>query len=936
MATQSEPTPVVPNELWHPAFGRCVGDPTRAAVQWRPGVDAETKDALLRELGLTHASAGAGTDGERRPLLHVNRTDALSWVQGADGGALDGAQLQRLNASPLVEWVSPAWRADAATREVPALFAVNPTRIYVKRGAVDAAGGVAKLGASTPLDVAPDRLRGYVTLRVDGAIGAAREIGAGVAPGDVRFENIPYLSPECHVVTAPTPTTDPLHGPYRPDAGRCRPPTSELTPSDPEFAIQWGLQRINAPRGWQIARGSPSVTVAVLDEGIELAHPDLDVHPQSWNASTDTPNGGPTGNHGTACAGIIGARLDNALGVAGVAGGVRTMAIATATWADADIVEGLYFAADHGARVVSMSFGVYASWMMWDFAIIQDALQYAHDKGLVLVAATGNENGPVSRFPGSDARTIGAGGSNRSDERKRIGDSSSEAWWGASYGPDIDVVAPCLEIPTTDRFGAAGYAGGDYYDFFNGTSSATPHVAGLAGLLVSLRPNLTNVETRQLIESTCDKISPATYAYANVGTKPSGTWNAEVGYGRINVERALLAACALGRAAAERECSGCGGECIEPTPEECRGPEPIPWLSRERCMMFYESRVFDEGRIQIRVTYEHCLRLLGRQQGPLLYTQTLLPGEQVRLYTFDRYRRVKSHTEQLSVHASFRQTVSALSQSRRATSASSYTDFLTKARSETDSSLSVGGGLAGFFGAPSGSIDKSDVSETTLATGGSVSSVSEQFTQFAITASQSLEAERGVVVSTFEDAEHVSTTQRSFRNDNHCYAVTYYIRRVNELYDVTTHVISVEWRAGNQGPFRAVNDVAGVNDEIRKRLQQSLGDAPLPGEQKTDHHLVTIPTDGLLYETELAHCSSCEPTREAEERMRLERLRQENRRMCIENRALSLELERQRALLKAGQLDHMELPRASQAAALPAADVHVLPSTPELRALPGA
>ena len=161
MATQSKPTPVVPNELWHPAFGRCVGDPTRAAVRWRAGVDGDAKDALLRDLGLTHAQASGANDGERRPLLRVNRTDGLSWVQGTDGGALDGGQLQRLNESPLVEWGSPAWRADAATRDVPAVFAVNPTRVYVRRDAVDAAGGVAGLGASTPLDVERvDRLGG--------------------------------------------------------------------------------------------------------------------------------------------------------------------------------------------------------------------------------------------------------------------------------------------------------------------------------------------------------------------------------------------------------------------------------------------------------------------------------------------------------------------------------------------------------------------------------------------------------------------------------------------------------------------------------------------------------------------------------------------------------------------------------------------------------
>src|SRR5690554_4763431 len=116
------------------------------------------------------------------------------------------------------------------------------------------------------------------------------------------------------------------------------------------------------------------------------------------------------------------------------------MAIATATWADVDVAEGLYFAAANGARAVSMSFGVYESWCTWDFDLIRDALQYAYDKGLVLIAASGNEDGNSARFPGSDSRTLCVGGCNRSDERKRIGDASSEAWWGASFGPDVDVV----------------------------------------------------------------------------------------------------------------------------------------------------------------------------------------------------------------------------------------------------------------------------------------------------------------------------------------------------------------------------------------------------------------------------------------------------------------------------------------------------------------
>ena len=137
----------------------------------------------------------------------------------------------------------------------------------------------------------------------------------------------------------------------------------------------------------------------------------------------------------------------------------------------------------------------------------------------------------------------------------------------------------------------------------------------------------------------------------------------------------------------------------------------------------------------------------------------------------------------------------------------------------------MGGGLAGFFGAPSGEIDKSSVSESTLATGAAVKAVSEQFTQFAVTASQSLEAERSIVISTFEEQEHIGTTQRTFRNDNHCYAVTYYVRRVMELYETMTRVLSVEWRAGAQGegrgPFRAARDTSAVSGELRQRLGQA-------------------------------------------------------------------------------------------------------------------
>lgn len=934
----------------HPTAGPSIVEPGILAVFWSASAQPSDRTRLLDALAMRLLTSSPPQDA---PLVQINQTERLSWLTRADGAAIPLDTLKRLEDDEGVEWIAPALRplhsardpaARATSRAEPpppaqALFTINPTRLYVRRAAFDRLGSVAALGPALSVGLNPATpLRGFVTVNVEQpsyaagrtamhmASAVAQALGAPAAAArsaDLRFETIPMLSPRAHGAMVPAAAAA---------SGllSCRPPAGEFTPDDPLFAQQWGLQRVGAPRGWQVARGVPGITVAVIDEGVELGHPDLALHPQSWNASTDLPDGSPTGNHGTACAGLIGARLDNGQGVAGVAGGVRIMAIATATWADVDIAEGLYFAADHGARVVSMSFGVYASWNFWDFDLIRDALQYAHDQGLVLVAACGNENANVARFPGSDSRTLCVGGSNRSDERKRVGDASSEAWWGASYGPDVDVVAPCLEMATTDRLGGVGYSPGDYHLGFNGTSSATPVVAGLAALLLSMRPTLSNVEVRRLIESSCDKISPALYVYANVPAKPSGTWHEEVGYGRINVERALLLACQDEGRCKDEKCSGCGGCCGEATPEQCRGPAPIPWLPFDRCMVFYEARSFEGAareasaagtqRMRLRVTYEHCLKLVGRQQGPLLYTTTLLPGEEVRLYEYDRYRRTRAETQRVSVHTAFRQTVSALSQSRRSSSASAYFDSLTEIRTHADTSVSAGGGLAGFFGAPTVKGEAGVDTEASVASGGTVRTASEQFTQLAITASQAMEAERSTVVSTFEEQEHIGTTARTLKNHNHCYAVTYFVRRVNEVYEVHTRIVSIEWRLGDGGAWRSVDDLKGLADALRKLIKDMLTELLQQGREVRDPRVITVPTDGTLYEPELAHCASCEPTRMAEQDVRLEQLRLQVRRSCLETELLEIEVARRRALAHGGQGAALELGRwALGAAEAPAA-----------------
>ena len=361
----------------------------------------------------------------------------------------------------------------------------------------------------------------------------------------------------------------------------------------------------------------------------------------------------------------------------------------------------------------------------------------------------------------------------------------------------------------------------------------------------------------------------------------------------------------------DKSCSGCSGACVGETPTECQAPAAPPWLPFDRCILFYEARTFELGniqdrRIQVRVAYEHCLRLLGRQQGPLLYTTTLLPSETVRIYEFDRFRRVKSSTERVSVHSSFRQTVSALSQSRRSSSSSAYVNTLNDIRTHADTSVSAGGGLAGFFGAPQVSGEAGVDTQTTIASGASTQTATEQFSQLAVVASQAMEAERSLVVSRFEEAEHQSATERKLENKNQCYAVTYYVRRVNEVYAIHTRIADVEWRLAD-GPFRSFDDIADLPDGLRKALETVRKQLPKKGEEAHDPRQLTLPTDGTLYEAELAHCSSCEPTREAEEMIRIERMRLAARRECLQAELLTLELERRRGLAGSAQAAPLEL-----------------------------
>jgi hypothetical protein len=911
-----------PKSFDHPSFGPCELVPAIVAIKWSRPQSPEEVRATLSSYNLAPASEtpklkekATGSTRDPRPF-NVNNTEVLTW---ASGTKLTDSARNKLAADSAIEWIGPVYRATKAEQGPQSYFAINPTVLLLTLEAVAAAGDVTSIDASASIDQnRSQRLKGFVVLNLPNknAIEVADELRqkSPQAAKGIKLENIPYISPTTACSCAGTTG----HSQHR--GGRCSPAIAEIIPNDTFYPNQWGLQRINAPRAWPISEGDPNVVIAVLDEGVELGHPDLNLWPLSYSTVTHMNDGSPIGNHGTACAGIIGGKIENAQGVSGLAGKCRVMAIAT-SWADTAVAEGLYFAADNGARVVSMSFGVYPAWMVWDFALIEAALQYCQDKNVVLVAASGNENQNVCRFPGSDPRTITIGGSNRADVRKAVGDTSVEPFWGACFGPDVDVVAPCLEIPTTDRLGAAGYTPTDYDMGFNGTSAATPHVAALAGLMISVNPALTNMEVRKIISETTDKINAGAYVYLPTAGKPFGTWNNDVGYGRINAERALLVACASGEV-----CKGSGPCGVDlPIPDACCvSPCDPPWRPDEQCFYWYETRFFRVpiGRgndpagaafanlsnfIEFRITYEHKLCLLGKQHGPLLYTQTLLPGEKVTLYHSDRYRRITSETDRYSVQTTFMQFLSVVHQARTTSTVDVLSDRLSSVKGA--SSVSVGGGLAGVLGLPSGSasIQTSVTDHNVLHVG----LVSDVFNQSVVQASQLTHAERSVVVSNYEEKDVANITSRVIQNDNECRAVTYFIRKVVELYTVSTRVSDISYRiiAPNVPPdWHSINDIGWLPQAIQVEIKNVLQLLPKVGEVVEKPKPISLPTDGTVYDPELAHCCSCEPERAAAIEIRLEKQKAEALKACLEAQVLQVELERRRLLLQKGELAPFETP----------------------------
>ncbi|WP_278832659.1 S8 family peptidase [Porphyromonas cangingivalis] len=322
-------------------------------------------------------------------------------------------------------------------------------------------------------------------------------------------------------------------------------------PNDPLFPLQWGLKNTGQGGGirgfdiafneaYEITQGSSSVVVAVIDHGIDLSHTDLNIHPISYDTETATSPSVIRGPHGTACAGIIGAKTNNGTGVAGIAPLSPLMSISNNLRFSPNISEkladGFNFAWRNGASVISNSWGGLAPSSILDDAI-EAALRYGRrGKGCVVAFSSGNGDSPSVLYPASSNPDILAvGAMSPCGERKSRSSCDGDGRWGSNYGSTLDIVAPGVKIPTTDWVGRPGYSSGDYYNLFGGTSSACPHVAAVAALILSVKPELTQQEVCRAILRSARKLPIYTFREQ----KEYGLWNNEVGYGLVNANAAL-------------------------------------------------------------------------------------------------------------------------------------------------------------------------------------------------------------------------------------------------------------------------------------------------------------------------------------------------------------------------------------------------------------
>lgn len=326
---------------------------------------------------------------------------------------------------------------------------------------------------------------------------------------------VAYIEPEV-VMYAQSPGMGSEGGPSRLAAARIGRPASgsreqvpraaetlgaPRIPNDPQFAYQWGLADsgfgIHLPTARRYTLGA-GVMVGIVDSGVRTDLPDLagTSFLPSYNALLTKLDGADDNGHGSHVCGTIAQTTDNRLGCAGIAPAARILPVkaldANGKGSNFTIGVGIRYAVDKGCSVINLSIGGVAS------QTLKDAIQYAHGRNVLVVAAAGNAGNGALTYPARYPETLSVGAIESAGHRASF----------SQYGQGLSLVAPGEEILQQTFSRQTGKPG---YYYYSGTSMATPMVTGVAALVKSLRPSLTCLEVKALLQATCTDLGPRGY-----------------------------------------------------------------------------------------------------------------------------------------------------------------------------------------------------------------------------------------------------------------------------------------------------------------------------------------------------------------------------------------------------------------------------------------
>ena len=311
----------------------------------------------------------------------------------------------------------------------------------------------------------------------------------------------------------------------------------DVSYNDEYYNSQWnlfGTYGINLGTTHDITMGNPSVIVSIVDNCIQLDHPDL-VVTNSYDATSQTspgrlyydPDTNELESHGTSMTGIIAATTNNNIGIVGIAPNASILPISVdfSNASSQGLAHAVRYAADNGVRVISNSWSGGGAHQARD-----EAFQYALNKGCILVQSSGNLNSTTPRYPYCLYPEVIVTGNSNSSGNRHVNPNKPSS--GSNYNSHLDIMAPGTNIQTLNS--SSGY------NSSTGTSPACAHVSATAALMLSVNQDLTRQQVTEIIASTAKKL-PA-YEFEVTEGRPNGTWNEEVGYGLVNAFEAVCLA----------------------------------------------------------------------------------------------------------------------------------------------------------------------------------------------------------------------------------------------------------------------------------------------------------------------------------------------------------------------------------------------------------